>query len=89
MRQNKNLSEFTIKTKEKMGDVLGEEEYVEPIAKSLGKNCIESFKKFMPPKELSKINKKIQFESLGNELRNPSENKQTNTRKANEPELEH
>ena len=90
MSQSKSLSGFTNKTKEKMEDVLGKEEYAKPIAKSLGKNWIDSFKKFMSPKKLTRVIKKVNIGFLGIEFRNPAEYEQAlNIKKASEPELEH
>ena len=89
MSQSKSLSGFTNQAKEKMGDVLGEEEYAKPIAKSIGKNWLDSFKKFMSPKKLAKVIKKINIGFLGIEFRNPAEYEQpANTPKTNEPEPE-
>lgn len=87
---SQNLSGFTDKTKEKIGDVLGEEEYVRPIANSLGKKWIESFKKFMSPQKLTRVIKKVNIGFLGIEFRNPAEYEQAiNIKKASEPEFEH
>ena len=89
MSQSKNLSGFTNKTKEKMEDVLGKEEYAKPIAKSLGKNWIDSFKKFMSPKKLTKLIKNINIGFLGIEFRNPDESeKNVNALKTNELDSE-
>ena len=89
MSQSKSLSGFTNKTKEKMEDVLGKEEYAKPIAKSLGKNWIDSFKKFMSPKKIAKLIKKINIGFLGIESRNPAENeKNVNALKTNELDSE-
>ena len=90
MGNNKNLSDFTAKTKKQMEDVIGSEEYTKPIANTLGpKKCLESFKKFMNPKNaikaITRVVKGVNIGPIGIQFRNPDE-MEKNNKLESEPE---